>query len=181
MSSGCIDWRLGAGGAGKLLAAALLVWGSVASAAWTGDLPEPKGDVVLRVTGNIEQVNAPDEARLDRRLIEALPQHKLETTTVVTDGVNVFEGFLVRDLLEALGAHGETVTATALNDYVIDIPYSDFERFDVLAAHSMDGERLTPQDKGPLWIVYPRDDHTELQDIRYDYRWVWQLVRLDIQ
>ncbi len=181
MTGGCIDWRLGAGGAGTLLAGALLAWGAVASTAWTGELPEPEGDIVLRVTGNIERVNGPDEAQLDLRMLKALPHHRLETRTVVTDGVNVFEGFLVRDLLDALGADGETVTATALNDYVIDIPYSDFERFDVLAAYRMDGEKLTPRDKGPLWIVYPRDDHTELQDIRYDYRWVWQLVQIEIQ
>ena len=58
---------------------------------------------------------------------------------------------------------------------------ADFERFDVLVATHMDGERLLPSDKGPLWIVYPRDAHTELQDIRYDYRWVWQLVELEVR
>jgi hypothetical protein len=45
----------------------------------------------------------------------------------------------------------------------------------------MDGERLLPRDKGPIWIVYPRDDFPELTDIRYDYRWVWQLTRLEIR
>lgn len=27
----------------------------------------------------------------------------------------------------------------------------------------------------------PRDDHAELQDLRYDYRWVWQLDHLEIR
>jgi hypothetical protein len=45
----------------------------------------------------------------------------------------------------------------------------------------MDGQTLSRDDKGPLWIVYPRDDHEALQDIRYDYRWVWQLYQLDVQ
>lgn len=105
----------------------------------------------------------------------------METTTVVTDGVKRFDGFLMRDLLAYVGADGGTVTAIALNDYVIDIPMEDFSRFDVLVATSMDGTRLLPSDKGPLWIVYPRDDHQELQDIRYDYRWVWQLIELDVR
>ena len=87
----------------------------------------------------------------------------------------------MHDLLALLGAEGQTVTATAFNDYVIDIPMEDFERFDVVLAYRMDGQRLLPSDKGPLWIVYPRDQHDELQDIRYDYRWVWQLQRLDIR
>ena len=40
---------------------------------------------------------------------------------------------------------------------------------------------LTPRDKGPVWIVYPRDNHGVLADIRYDMRWVWQLVALHVQ
>ncbi|WP_377046978.1 molybdopterin-dependent oxidoreductase [Roseibium salinum] len=99
----------------------------------------------------------------------------------MTDGPQHFEGFLMRDLLELVGAKGEIATAHALNDYVIDIPMSDFERFDVLVAMKMNGRRLTARDKGPLWIVYPRDDVGELQDIRYDYRWVWQLDSLTVQ
>ena len=38
-----------------------------------------------------------------------------------------------------------------------------------------------PDDKGPFWIVYPRDQHEVLQDIRYDYRWVWQLDSLQVK
>jgi len=32
-----------------------------------------------------------------------------------------------------------------------------------------------------LWIIYPRSQHAELRDIRYDYRWVWQLVELRVE
>ena len=87
----------------------------------------------------------------------------------------------MRDLLEFVGADGKTVTANALNDYTIDIPMEDFVRYDVLVATHMDGERLQPSDKGPFWIVYPRDEYSDLQDIRYDYRWVWQLIQLKIK
>jgi len=45
----------------------------------------------------------------------------------------------------------------------------------------MDGERLLPSGKGPFWIVYPRNDVRQLQDIRYDYRWVWQLHQLTVK
>ncbi|MFC4352976.1 molybdopterin-dependent oxidoreductase [Fodinicurvata halophila] len=144
-------------------------------------LVAPEGEVLLTITGNIEATNDGDTALFDRAMLRALPERTLETGTVVTDGVNRFEGVLMRDLLERVGAEGEVVTARALNDYVIDIPMADFQNFDVLVATRMDGERLSPRDKGPLWIVYPRDDHGELQDIRYDYRWVWQLLQLDVK
>lgn len=144
-------------------------------------LSAPEGRIVLTVTGQIAQSNLDTNAVFDEAMLAQLPSTVVETTTVVTDGVKQFDGFLMRDLLALVGAEGEVVTATALNDYIIDIPIADFERFDVLVATHMDGERLLPSNFGPLWIIYPRDDHAELQDIRYDYRWVWQLVRLDVE
>lgn len=162
-----------------LIAAALAASGTAQSQ--PTELPTPEGQVLLVVTGEIAATNKADAAHLDRTLLEALPRHELETSTSVTDGVNRFEGFLMRDLLEWVGAEGDTAAAIALNDYLIEIPMADFHDYDVLLADTMDGEALTPRDKGPLWIVYPRDDHRELQDIRYDYRWVWQLYRLEIQ
>ncbi|ASM75089.1 oxidoreductase (plasmid) [Pseudosulfitobacter pseudonitzschiae] len=145
-----------------------------------GTFPAPAGEVVLTITGNISQTNRDHMAVFDEEMLRALPWTTLETTTVVTDGVKRFDGFLMRDLLDYVGAEGTGVTAVALNDYVIEIPMEDFSRFDVLIAASMDGKRLLPSDKGPFWIVYPRDDHEELQDIRYDYRWVWQLIELEV-
>lgn len=145
------------------------------------NLPPPAQHVILDVRGDIANTNVDDAALFDMEMLKALPSARLETTTAVTDGVRRFQGFLMRDLLERVGAQGSTVTATALNDYVIDIDIDEFDRFDILVAYEMDGRQLLPSDKGPLWIVYPRDQHTELQDIRYDYRWVWQLRRLDIK
>ncbi|TVM05405.1 molybdopterin-dependent oxidoreductase [Vreelandella aquamarina] len=144
-------------------------------------LSAPSGPVLLTITGAIQHANAKDSAQFDEQMLATLETHTLATTTSVTDGVNQFEGFLMRDLLDWVGAQGDQVIATALNDYIVEIPLEDFYQYDVLAATHMDGEALTPRDKGPLWIVYPRDDHRELQDIRYDYRWVWQLNGLEVE
>ncbi len=139
--------------------------------------PLRAGETVLTLTGAV--ADPPVELTLEDLL--ALPQHRLVTATTVTDGRPAFDGFLMRDLLAAHGAAGTVVVAGALNDYQMEIPIEDFERFDVLGALFMDGAPLTPRDKGPIWIVYPRDDHPELEDIRFDTRWVWQLVTLEVQ
>ncbi len=118
---------------------------------------------------------------LSRSELKSMPQHELTTSTSVTDGTPSFKGFLMRDLLARYGAEGTRVHAVALNDYRIEIPISDFEEFDVIGALYQDGEPLSPRDKGPVWIVYPRDDHRELQDIRFDTRWVWQLETLHVE
>ncbi|MGY6703176.1 molybdopterin-dependent oxidoreductase [Roseinatronobacter sp.] len=132
---------------------------------------------VLTITGAIDG----DEASLTVNDLRALPQHQLTTSTTVTDGTPEFTGFLMRDLLATVQAQGDTVVAYAMNDYRMEIPVSDFHDFDVLGALSMDGMPLNPRDKGPVWIVYPRDNHRELQDIRFDTRWVWQLVSLHVE
>lgn len=132
---------------------------------------------ILQVSGDI----AGHSAVFDLDALRDLPQATLVTSTVVTDGRHEFTGVLMRDLLERVGANGDRVLAAALNDYVVDIPMSDFRDYDVIIAYAMDGELLKRSDKGPLWIVYPRDAHAELQDIRYDYRWVWQLSGLKVQ
>ncbi|PAU76216.1 molybdopterin-dependent oxidoreductase [Halomonas salipaludis] len=163
----------------RLRAAGLLA--GIALPVAAAALPPPDTTPLLRVSGDIAHPNIGEEAHIDRSLFASLPRQTLDTTTVVTDGVSHFEGVLMRDLLDAVGAQGDEVVATALNDYIIDIPMQDFHDYDVLLADTMDGETLTPRDKGPLWIVYPRDDHSELQDIRYDYRWVWQLEQLEIR
>jgi len=162
------------------LIAMFLLTGSLL-AAGEQELADPTDEILLKVDGQITHRNTDTGAAFDREMIEALPPATLDTSTVVTDGVRRFNGFYMHDLLDTLGAEGETVVARAINDYQIEIPREDFERFDVVVATHMDGERLEPRDKGPLWIVYPRDDHSELQDLRYDYRWVWQLDHLEIR
>ena len=134
-------------------------------------------EVLLTLTGDV----AGGEVKLTRADLDALEWHEIATSTTVTDGQPVFRGVLMRDILDRAEANGDTVMARALNDYVIDIPMDDFHEFDVIAALYMEGIALTPRDKGPVWIVYPRDDHGVLADIRYDMRWVWQLSALHVQ
>ena len=160
-----------------LLMAGLSISGSLLAE----PMPPPSGDVILTINGQIKNTNGGDTAQFDADMLASLDRYTLATETSVTDGINHFEGFLLRDLLDWAEAEGEQVTATALNDYIVEIPMDDFYRYDVLAATHMDGKQLTARDKGPLWIVYPRNDHSELQDIRYDYRWVWQLNGLTVE
>ncbi|TDL74832.1 hypothetical protein E2L08_15920 [Palleronia sediminis] len=152
----------------RLLRVAVLALGASAASA---------EEVLLTLTGAVRD----GQVTIARADLDAMEWREIATSTTVTDGQPLFRGVLMRDILAHAGAEGETVTAQALNDYVIDIPVRDFHDFDVIAALYMDGAALTPRDKGPVWIVYPRDDHGVLADIRYDMRWVWQLSALHVQ
>ncbi|HSG35732.1 MAG TPA: oxidoreductase, partial [Sphingomonadaceae bacterium] len=69
----------------------------------------------------------------------------------------------------------------AANDYKVEIPLEDFVRYDVIFATSMNGDRLSLRDKGPIWIIYPMSDHRELRDPAYNQRLIWQLVRIELE
>lgn len=142
---------------------------------------EPTGPVILTVSGNIEGVGSGPTVRLDRAMLESLGVTKLKTSTAWTSGESEFEGVLARDLLEAVGAEGTLVVATALNDYAASIPLRELYDYPVLLALKMDGEYLQIRDKGPIWIVYPRDQYSELRNSMVDKNWVWQLRELEIR
>ncbi|WP_230532901.1 molybdopterin-dependent oxidoreductase [Microvirga roseola] len=143
-------------------------------------LPPPGGPVILTIAGNIEQTNAPGEARFDREMLEALGTASIVTRSQVSETPQTFEGVPLRVVLERVGARGRVMKAVALNDYEISIPLDDL-RYEPILAMRIDGQLLTPRDKGPLWIAYPRDAHSILQDLKYDARWVWRLRRLTIE
>ena len=45
----------------------------------------------------------------------------------------------------------------------------------------MNGKYLTPRDKGPLWVIYPRDEYPELNTKEVDHRMVWQVNAMTVQ
>jgi hypothetical protein len=144
-------------------------------------LPRPTGDIILTITGDIERKNSEAGAIFDRTMLEALGTQKLRTSSDWTDGTVEFEGVPARAVMAAVGARGTTLIASALNDYKVEIPISDFENYPVLFALKMDGHELTVRDRGPIWIVYPRDDFPELRNERVNSRWVWQLSGLTVK
>jgi hypothetical protein len=144
-------------------------------------LPVPIGPVILTVTGDIEVTNGERGAEFDREMLYALGLTEIHSTTAWTDGVQEFEGVLLRAVLERVGASGAEITGIALNDYAASFPIEEAELYDVLLAAIMNGETMHVRDRGPLWIVYPRDDHPVLQEPQYNDRWVWQLREINVQ
>lgn len=173
--------RLSTIGAVVGIVIACLVGPGSASRAASCPLPVPDGPVILTITGELACGNADGEARFDRAMLEAHGMVRLQTHTHWHDDAVTFEGPLVRDVMAAVGAQGGHVEARALNDYAVEIPSADFERYDVLFALKLDGMYMRVRDKGPVWIVYPRDRHPELNSATFRDRWIWQLRSVDVR
>ena len=144
-------------------------------------LDAPKERPILQVTGKIAEKNAGDSARFDMKMIEALPQHSFTTSTPWFDKPVKLTGPLLSDVLAAVKASGSTVSAVAINDYKINIPVSDANKFKVIVARQIDDKPIPVREKGPLFVVYPFDSASELRNSTYYERSIWQLKALDIQ
>tara|TARA_R110001599_G_scaffold296915_2_gene501159 strand:- start:688 stop:1203 length:516 start_codon:yes stop_codon:yes gene_type:complete len=144
-------------------------------------LEVPEGPVILVVSGKVGQTNVGNEAHFDKAMLESLRQHETITRTPWHDGVMRFSGPLVRTILEAVDAEGEDIRVVALNEYAATVPISDFENYDVILAMQANGKALRIRDQGPLFVIYPFDQHPELLDEEIFSRSVWQVARIDVE
>ncbi|MCE8017521.1 molybdopterin-dependent oxidoreductase [Halomonas sp. MCCC 1A17488] len=158
-----------------VLTVSLFLLSSVALPLMAEPLPPPQGDVLLRVVGDIEHPNVGEELHLDRAMLKSLPQGVIETSTPWTEGVGRFEGPLLRALLEAAGTRSDHVRIRALNEYESEVPVADFHAYDVILALERDGEPIAVRDLGPMFVLYPFDEHPELLNETIRHRSVWHV------
>lgn len=144
-------------------------------------LPPAKGKIILTISGQVAEKNSPEGAVFDLAMLQKLPQRSFTTLTPWDKKPIQFTGPLLRDVLAAAKASGQTMKAMALNDYQTRIPMEDATRFDVIVAHQMDGQPIPVRTKGPLFIVYPYDSKEELRATTYYERSAWQLKALVIE
>lgn len=129
-------------------------------------------------------IHAPDGARfieLDSAALRALPQQTVTTHTPWHDGVVTFSGPRLWDLLEPLKPAGKTLHLTALNDYSVDIPLSDLQRYQPVLAWQLNGKALSVRNKGPLFLIYPFDTYPELHNPLYYGRAIWQIKMITVK
>jgi len=156
-----------------------LLFGVVASLGAPFQAPEE--EPILVISGNIQSTNVGKTAQFDRPMLEALGLVTIETHTPWYQDLVVFEGVRFSDLMAAVGAKGDRVTAKALNDYVTTLPLKDDAGHDPIIALKRDGRYMTVRDKGPLCIIYPFDSDADLQTQTYYARSAWQLFRLVVE
>jgi len=114
--------------------------------------------VILTVSG--ESAGTGEALSIDLTLSEitAFEPDVLRTTTIWTDGEIEFKGVRLEKLFALIGLKTPArVRCKALNEYAIEVPMSDTERTTVLVAFAQDGAFMRVRDKGPLWIIYPRE------------------------
>jgi hypothetical protein len=144
-------------------------------------MPAPTGDVVLTVSGEITQDNANGTVQLDMDMIREMDPIVFTTSTIWQNDPVEFTGVSLKALLDKIGATGTSIGAIALNDYKVDIPVDSMTDTAPIIAYLMDGETMSPRDKGPLWVVYPYDSATRYRTEVIYSRSIWQLDRIVLE
>lgn len=114
--------------------------------------------------------------------LQTLPQTTVVTANDYVEPSAVFQGPLLRTVLEALEIDKDAeLKMIALNDFTSTVPASDAFDYDVIMAVLRDGELMTVRNKGPIWVIYPMDDNPELRSDIYNDRLVWQLKEIAVE
>jgi len=111
-----------------------------------------------------------------------MPQVDIKTMNNYVDDVTRFSGPTLRSVLEQNGiGPDDDIELHALNDFFVVAPAKDAYDYDVILAILKNGQMMSVREQGPIWVIYPMDDHEELADDVYNARLVWQLHKITAQ
>jgi hypothetical protein len=138
------------------------------------------GRPVLRVGRPSATGGAPELTLFTDAQLSAMPQTTITTRTPWYERARRFTGPLMSQVLQAAGAQGRVVKATALNDYSVEIPMADITDHGVVLARLLDDQPMPVRDRGPLFVIYPFDDKPAVRTPVHFARCIWQLRSLDV-
>ena len=159
-----------------LLLSICLVWTTSSSANTAAS-----DEVVVEVSGNITPPNGSDVLYITREVIESLPQATITTSNHITSVPVKYRGPLFTDLLTSVSAKGDTVIVTAWDDYLAEIPIVDLKTYGVILATHEDGEQLSIENRGPLFVVFPFDHFPDIRNDLYYNKSVWQIKSIEVE
>lgn len=140
------------------------------------DIVRAEDAVILTVSGRDAETGEPVVRELSMADIEAMESSVLKTTTIWTSGEQEFRGVTLPELFGSLKIEvPASLRCMALNEYSVELPFSDTRETTVLMAYQLDGAYMRVRDKGPLWIIYPRDSGI----INAADKMIWQLRELE--
>ena len=137
---------------------------------------------LLTISGRLQRTNdaTGHHFAFSEQALLDLPQRHITTATIWTPLAR-FTGPALADVLAHVQAVGEVIQLTALNDYSVEVPWTDLARYAPILAHSRDGQRMGVAKYGPLWLMYPRDDFpTELSGRVAASRFIWQVTAIKV-
>lgn len=138
-----------------------------------------KEDTLLSIQA-VKNSGCNKSTELNDKALLALPQKQFVTHHSWSENAESFSGPLLEDVLDTTCGNTEKIKLTALNDYAIDMDFSQIKKYQPIVALSVNGKRLSIREKGPLWIMLPLDDHKDIAEKSMDGMMIWQLSNIKI-
>jgi len=108
-----------------------------------------------------------------------LPATSITTATNFTPKAT-FEGVTFTELLSKYSIKASSLRVYALDDYSYTLPVGELLKYHVILAYRKNGQLIPVSDLGPFAIIYPRDEHPELNKLEVNAKTVWQINRIEV-
>lgn len=118
--------------------------------------------------------------KIYRSDLEKLPVHTITTSTNYTPK-DIFVGVKVSDFIKSYGFAWKNIRAFAWDAYSFTLPIDEAIKYDAIIAYKKSGNYMNVSELGPFAIIYPRDEHPELESLSVDAKTVWQVKMLEIK
>jgi len=145
-------------------------------------IPEPKGEVVLTVSGKIGAPNRGDQIVMDMATLESVGEVEYALEDPFEKKPATFRGPLMSVLLDLwkVPTEATVLEVVALNDYRVNVPIGDLRQYPVIFAIRTNGEYMPIEVRGPAMLVYPYHRYTFNHEVYNDY-WAWQIASITVK
>ncbi|HEU0021363.1 MAG TPA: molybdopterin-dependent oxidoreductase [Dehalococcoidia bacterium] len=145
-------------------------------------IPAPSGEVILTISGNLSVTNVGDSLQLDMPTLERLGLVKYSVLDPYLNKDTAYTGLLMSDLARVLGVTepAEVFHFVALDDYQVELTLAQVQRWPILLATRANDEYMSVENSGPTRIIFPYDTHPELNPIRYNDLWIWNIESIKV-
>jgi hypothetical protein len=139
-------------------------------------------DALLEIAGAVKPNSPRGSFLFSEKDLLKLKTVKLTTATAWTPR-SEFIGPELSTVLEAAGvpATAKDMRFYAIDAYEITIPTTDLVKYRPVMAHTQNGERLAVATRGPVFLVYPRDQYPELTAIKGQAQFVWMVCKIVVK
>ncbi|AZU02872.1 hypothetical protein X907_0324 [Glycocaulis alkaliphilus] len=104
--------------------------------------------------------------------LTAMSWRQIRADFPVGSAPRVFDGPRLSDVLRSAGLEGASVRLTAFDGYEAEVPAELIARYEPILALRADGDPLAVGGLGPVMLVWPRLNQSDLADMNDDL-WPW--------
>lgn len=117
--------------------------------------------------------------QFDLSVLAELPQYSITTSAPWIEGVATFEGPRLSAVAELLGISLDGITLTAMDDYFVELAQDDILAYQPILALTMNSVPLGDTHFGPMWLIWPFDEHPKINRNSYHMLAIWQVIHIE--